>query len=476
MGKPKFSNDGIFRISPSKILNYFYPMDSDIDEVILKKAGARGSIVHSFIENKLLGKAEEDYSTFQNYDLLQEKDFVKIEELKSSFESLDLLDFEDFTLEKVVETQKVRGIVDYIGKYQETRCIIDWKTNSSFGEKELTKATLQMNIYRLMLSSIINEDIPVMKIGYITKNKTKNRVKFFDIEIIPNEELISKINEAYNFYNSQNIITPKPSVNLGIETGGKMLITPMAQAREEKKKLIFILGEPKSGKTRFTNTLSDKKSLFIECGYDNGYSVLEDSKFDVVTNQVNNFIELDKDNFMMPTSKSAGDKLVDLLKEISGNLEQYSNNYDWLVLDPINNIQEEMQNFIETSKGKKMNMQDWGIIGNIYEDIKNQLMLIQTKMNICLISHTKTLDISNELTGESISHVIPNMTENNGKKFTKIADMIAYTTISKREDGSLAHAMIVGGNSILPTGIRSNKEIPTTPIKPDYQMIKEKLM
>lgn len=476
----EFKNE-TFKISPSKIVNYYYPMDTQIDEEVLLKAGTRGNVIHGRIEEFLLTGNEMPYEikNVQGYEMLEQKDLDAIETLWSSYIETKPLIIEDdnFACEVALETGKVRGIIDFFGMHNGEVAIVDHKTNSTFGEKEIAKATLQLNIYRLMIKANFNIDVDNLYIHHITKNKTKNRVKEIKLEIIEDSIVISKINDVFNYYENENAISgtntlSKVEVPKNEEKGAKMenVFTGFKienNINEQKKKLIMIMGEPKSGKTTFVNTLTDNKILFIECGYDNGYGVLK-SNVDIVRGQVTNDIG---------NKLHSGTKLLNILKQINAKIDDYANIYEWLVIDPFNNIEEDVKNFIETIKGKQLSMQEWGIIGKVYEDLKQELMIINQKINICLLTHVKSLDHTDDLSGTTTLNIIPMMTENNGKKFTKVADLIGYTCISKNENNELGYGIIIGGHPTLPTGVRTSNdvEVTTKPIEPNYKKIESML-
>lgn len=475
----EFKND-TFKITPSKIVGYYYPMDTQIDEVILKRAGIRGSIIHNRIENLLMG-IEEDYNIMkiEEYSLLEPKDIETINLLWNNYitEKPIIPNHDEFACEVSLETGKVRGIIDYFGMHNGEISIIDHKTNSTFGEKEISKATLQLNIYRLMIKANFKIDVENLYIHHITKNKTKNRVKEIKLELIEDSIVISKINEVFNHYSNENAINgtntlPSVKAPKNEEKGVKMektftIFKIENNINEQKKKLIMIMGEPKSGKTTFVNTLTDNKILFIECGYDNGYGVLKNN-VDIVRGQVTNDIE---------NKLHSGTKLLNILKQLNANIDDYAKMYEWLVIDPFNNIEEDVKNFIENIKGKQLSMQEWGIIGKVYEDLKLELMTINQKINVCLLTHVKSLDHTDDLSGTISLNIIPMMTENNGKKFTKVADLIGYTCISKNENNELGYGIIIGGHPTLPTGVRTNNdvEVTTKPIEPNYKKIESML-
>lgn len=461
------------KISPSKILNYYYPMP-DIPKEILERAGARGSIVHARIEEALINnhfninnqehllKGRYDDRTY--YQILNDEDMLKVNEIwEATKKFVTENKFEPEQQELYISLDKIHGYVDYIGKYNDCMAIVDWKTNSAITKKDVEKYSLQMNLYRYMHYKANGVKIDKLYLSHLAATRTKQKLKYYvpkmiECELMEFEKIEQIIDEVYNFYNTQTI----QSKIIQPEKGKTMLnIQNMATAINNKNKLVFVMGEPKSGKTTFANTMikPDQKALYIECGQDNGWSVLGPN-YDVISASIKN------DN-----EKHAGVKLIETLMEINSN-DQYKQ-YDLIVIDPISNIQEEMQNFIEGQKNAQMNQQEWGIIANCYEQIKKEIMSILEFANVMLISHVKTLASTNDLTGETTTNIIPAMTENNGKKFTKVADMIAYTTATKKESGN-AYGIIIGGHGLLPTGTRTNKNItiPSNPIRPDFQNIK----
>lgn len=473
------------KISPSKILNYYYPMP-DIPKDILERAGARGSIVHARIEealnnnnftinkNEYLLKGRYDERTY--YQIMNEDDLFKVNEIwEATKKFVAENQFEPEHQELYIQLDKIHGYVDFIGTYNKKNVIVDWKTNSALMKKDIEKYSLQMNLYRYMHHKANGVMIHNLYLSHLSAQRTKQGVKYYspkmiECPLIPFEKIEQIIDEVYNFYNTQTIqskqIAPQPQ-------GGTMLnIRSMETAIEQKNKLVFVMGEPKSGKTTFANTAitPEQKGLYIECGYDNGWSVLG-SNFDVIAGTIRNDKVTAPDGKIIQGAKHAGVKLIETLMEINSNPE--FKKYDFIIIDPISNIQEEIQNFIEEQKGAQMNQQEWGIIANCYEMIKKEIMSILDFADVMLIAHVKTLASTNDLTGETSTNIIPSMTENNGKKFTKVADMIGFTTAIKKDAGN-TYGIIIGGHGMLPTGIRTGKaiNIPANAIKPDYQEIK----
>lgn len=188
----------IMRISPSKILNFYYPMDREIPQEILEKAGNRGTYLHSKIENFF-----NDESEVKTFDF-DEKDREIIEIQWNNFISqIDKTKFINYIQELEIVTDKMSGYIDFLGVYDDVPSIIDWKTNSVLGAKEIEKYTLQLNLYRYMIKLVYKNNFDSMYIVHLTKNKSRNRLKFIKCDLIEDEVLENKINEVYKYYNNE---------------------------------------------------------------------------------------------------------------------------------------------------------------------------------------------------------------------------------------------------------------------------------
>lgn len=465
------------KISPSKIINYYYPIP-EIDEEILKRAALRGKIVHKFIENYFNNKKndKEKFLKEKNNKILNEKDLEKIKQMIENIDSSDLKEkLKSKEQELYIETNKLKGFIDFLGKEEEKTIIIDWKTNSKLDKEEIEKYTIQINLYRYMYEKKFKKKIENLYIYHITNNKNINKIKKIKCSLIPNEKLEKMIDEVYDYYKKKNQNEGKIKMeninNKVIEkqtetTPEKTMFKITKNINEAKNKLIIILGEPKTGKTTLANEIGNYygDSLYIEIGKDNGYAVL-DENIDMIINQIENDFE---------KGIHAGKKLELLLDDIINNTNNYSDKRT-LILDPINNLQEEMQFFIEKNKGKQMSMQEWGIIKKQYDIIQKKILKLLENYNIILLSHIKTTEQTDTITDEKSCKIIPLMTEANGKTFTKIADAIIYTT-SASKNNKIEYGMIIGGHPLLPTGIRTNKKdiqkrIPNEPIAPIWDSV-----
>jgi hypothetical protein len=196
------------RISPSTILNYYFPMDNTIPQDILERAGIRGNILHSAIENSLLKESftfGELAEKIDSNNQISENDkktlMTQFANFSSFNENLELE--ENRTLEEFVELEKIRGYIDYRDSTQ----IIDWKTNSVLGKKELEKYELQLNIYRYMIFKKHGKKIDKLKIVHLTKKekltptgkerKAGDLLKVYDCKIYSIDYIDSLIDVVY---------------------------------------------------------------------------------------------------------------------------------------------------------------------------------------------------------------------------------------------------------------------------------------
>lgn len=186
------------KISPSKILNFYYPMEREIPEDILKKAGDRGTYLHSKIENYFDKKAK-----IEEFDF-DEKDRITVDLQWDNFKSeIENHDLKSAVQELEIVTKKLSGYIDFIGKYENLPTIIDWKSNSVLGKKEVEKYTLQLNLYRFMIEEVYQQTFENLYIVHLTKNKSRNKLKFIKCELIANDIIEKKINEVYNHFNNE---------------------------------------------------------------------------------------------------------------------------------------------------------------------------------------------------------------------------------------------------------------------------------
>lgn len=203
----KYLNEkGEKKVSPSKLLNKLFPIEREIPEHILEKAGARGSAIHELIENYILGEKEPDLSFYEF--MLENDDYLKVLEIWNNFKEeikeCDLIAKECYLEHFVSELDNLCGYIDYF----DDKKIIDWKTNSALTKKDIEKYTLQMNLYRLMIFKTKNILIDDLYLFHLCKKYQKNKetkIKFNIIkcELIPFEWLEEQVEILFKEINKK---------------------------------------------------------------------------------------------------------------------------------------------------------------------------------------------------------------------------------------------------------------------------------
>lgn len=186
------------KISVSKILEFYYPMSTNIDPCVLEKAGQRGSYIHQYIENYFDSNRSIDDMSFEQKDI--EKIIIKINNFNAEIKNHKL---EVKDQEVKVNTEKLRGIIDFVGIYDNKPVIIDWKTNSSLGSQDKVKYMLQLNLYRYLYKECYGQKIDDLYIVHITNNKKKNLLKFIKCELMDDTQIQEMIDEVFRYYNEE---------------------------------------------------------------------------------------------------------------------------------------------------------------------------------------------------------------------------------------------------------------------------------
>ena len=223
MRKPTLNDQGLKKVSPSALMNHYFPFDSNVDESVLILAGARGNVVHECIEEFVKSGVIpfEERVAYHEQELLKTgnafstKDYNTMKLQLSHFENYNYLvdlDLESAIVEHYVDDlNNTHGYVDY----HDDKQIIDWKTNSVLGKKEIEKYSIQMNLYRYMLYNTKYIDITDLKIVHLTKNeemtptmklrKPEMLLKIHQVELIQFEVLEGMIEEVYNHINKEKL-------------------------------------------------------------------------------------------------------------------------------------------------------------------------------------------------------------------------------------------------------------------------------
>lgn len=181
---------------------------------------------------------------------------------------------------------------------------------------------------------------------------------------------------------------------------------------EPYNKFTVIMGSPGSGKTTLAGTYP-KPILYVAIGNDGGAVVLKHYG--------------DKDIKLLNLTsdkKHVGVKVKELFKELSTT----DHGFKTILIDAYSSIEEEIVQWLENSKGKKLTMNEWGDIGKFMLSIRDDIVDLSRVGNteIVLVTHIKTTDNNDTLTGEANKQIIPKMTVNNGRMLIERASNVMY--------------------------------------------------
>lgn len=174
-------------LSISRILQLVYPINEDIPEWIINKAGMRGKEVHKYIDGYYKGE-ETDISleiggyidSFKAWD-----DERRSKKLKVMATELELVDHE----------LKIKGIIDIILADEESNYILgDFKTNSHIDRETRIKQQLQLSFYKYLWGRTrLEGNITSCKIIHLQKTKYK------EMEYEPQTDIIEGLIKVFNF-------------------------------------------------------------------------------------------------------------------------------------------------------------------------------------------------------------------------------------------------------------------------------------
>lgn len=180
-------------------------------------------------------------------------------------------------------------------------------------------------------------------------------------------------------------------------------------------KLHIIMGFPGSGKTTLAATYP-KPMLFVQIGDDGGGIVM--SNWD------------DKDiSFILLESDKNGTiyvKLMQLLKE----LREQPTLYKTVVIDAYSSIEENMISTAVQTKGKTLSWDERGAITQAMVNLRDTIVNLSkvTPMTFVEITHLKSAESTDNISGETTVRYIPKMSQNNGNIMLERANNIMYCT------------------------------------------------
>lgn len=192
-----------------------------------------------------------------------------------------------------------------------------------------------------------------------------------------------------------------------------------------QNKLDIILGFPGSGKTTLAATYP-KPMLYVQIGDDGGGIVLKDwDEKDI------QFILLENDSEGTIYVKLMA--LLDELKQTNGN------GYKTIVLDAYSSIEESMIQLATKNKGKTLSWDERGAITQALVTLRDTIVSLSknTPSTYVEISHLKSTDSTDNISGETTLRYVPKMSAGNGNIMLERANNVMYCArkVVKNENG-----------------------------------------
>ena len=225
---------------------------------------------------------------------------------------------------------------------------------------------------------------------------------------------------------------------------------------EAHNRLTIIVGKPGCGKTTTAGTFP-KPMLYVALDSDGGGEVLKcysDNDVKVLT--------LKADQPGTPGAKHLQAKVMDLLKELKGQ-----HPYKSVVFDAYSSIEENVVNFSEKVKGKKLSLDERGSVATLMLNLRNELVeLSRGDVEYVCICHVKTKQCVDSTTGETTEMIIPKMSYNNGNILMERASAVIYSVRRTvvNDDGTRVVKFLtyVGAHPNMDTKLRTKGKMSTT--------------
>ena len=215
----------------------------------------------------------------------------------------------------------------------------------------------------------------------------------------------------------------------------------------EAKGVKIILGEVGAGKTTFIKDMP-KPALFIPVGNDYGFKMLTEHGFKAV-----------------PSVKTFRDeqgrivkRAIPILCEALESLLKNDMGFKSIAIDAISTLNEIAEAEIKEVTGKRPDWDGWAAIKTSMTRVFDLCeQLAEKGMEVALISHETVRSYTDSYTGETMSSILPAMTESTAKRFIKNADALVYLKVMPDPDDKtkVQRVGIVGGHPIIPTKLRN---------------------
>lgn len=192
-----------------------------------------------------------------------------------------------------------------------------------------------------------------------------------------------------------------------------------------QNKLDVILGFPGAGKTTLASSYP-KPLLYVQIGDDGGGIVLQNwGEQDV------QFILLENDG-----EGTIYTKLMCLLNELK---DANGGGYKTVVIDAYSSIEESMVQLATKNKGKTLSWDERGAITQALVTLRDTIVALSKNLPTIFveISHLKSTDSTDNISGESTLRYIPKMSANNGNIMLERANNVMYCArkVVKNENG-----------------------------------------
>jgi len=217
----------------------------------------------------------------------------------------------------------------------------------------------------------------------------------------------------------------------------------------------MFMGEPKTGKTTIVGSYP-KPLLLLSVGKDGGQVVLKGVEGIFVKKFGNDNFTVE--NGVATLERTSADKLCSFLIMLR---KQKNLEFKTIVCDTLGAIQEDEISAFEIRKnGRKISTPELGVVGKVMENVKEVMKTTARFFNARLVwlTHVKFLACNESTTLKKTVRIIPNLTENNGKKFLRDATNVFYTACKnvKNPDGSVIPKFLtfVGVHPLMSTGTR----------------------
>lgn len=220
----------------------------------------------------------------------------------------------------------------------------------------------------------------------------------------------------------------------------------------------FYMGKPKSGKTLIAGSYP-KPLLYISVGNDGGGRVLARAYKDDVAKGLIKVKNLKNDPVVGgKINKTSIEKLAEILAELR---RPGADRFETIVIDTVGALQDDYKTYLEfTKSGKSLSMQEWGDVGKMVLNIKDNMKRFSEEkgVNIVWCTHTREQELYETSGLNKEIRIVPDLTISTGVKYLKDASNIFYccrkTVINPNGQRDVKFLTYVGPHPLMDTGTR----------------------